>query len=108
MEQQFTCIWEFEVPVAADDEFQRRYGPNGSWAALFRRDPAYIETLLLKDSSRPGHYLTIDRWQNIHAYHSLRQRFAEEYAALDHICKSLTSSETSLGSFWELAGEPAN
>jgi hypothetical protein len=105
MDAQFTCVWEFEVPVTADAEFRRHYGPNGSWATLFRQDPAYIETLLLHDSRRIGRYLTVDRWRSASAYQSFRQRFAEQYDALDRACEKLTSREVSLGEFRELASE---
>jgi quinol monooxygenase YgiN len=99
MEKQFTCIWEFEVPAAAEPEFRRHYGPGGSWVALFRKDPAFVETLLLHDPSRAGRYVTIDRWQSAEAYRSFRQTFREQYQALDQICEGLTSQETNRGSF---------
>jgi hypothetical protein len=95
----FTYVWEFEVPSTAEAEFQRHYGPNGTWVTLFRHDPAYVETLLLQDSSRPGRYLTVDRWKSADAYHSFRERFAEQYETLDRLCETLTVRETHLGSF---------
>lgn len=100
MNNHFTYIWEFEVPAAAEETFQQHYGPQGSWAELFRQDPAYIETVLLKDASTPGRYLTIDRWQSFNAYSSFRERFSQEYEALDKICEELTTRETSLGNFY--------
>ena len=99
MEKQFTCIWEFDVPAAAEAEFRRHYGPGGSWVALFRNDPAFIETLLLQDPSREGRYVTIDRWQSAEAYRLFRQKFGEQYHALDQTCERLTKKETNLGSF---------
>jgi quinol monooxygenase YgiN len=99
MQKQFTCIWEFEVPAAAEVEFRRHYGPGGSWVALFRNDPAFIETLLLHDPARQGRYVTIDRWQSAEAYNLFRQTFSEQYRALDQACERLTSQETNLGSF---------
>jgi len=99
MEKQFTCIWEFEVPAAAEEEFRRHYGPGGSWVALFRNDPAFVETLLLHDPSREGRYVTIDRWRSADAYRLFRQTFSEQYHSLDQICEGLTKKETNLGSF---------
>jgi quinol monooxygenase YgiN len=99
MENHFTCVWEFEVPAATEAEFRRHYGSGGSWVALFRNDPAFIETLLLHDPSREGRYVTIDRWQNAEAYRLFRQTFNEQYQALDQICEGLTNKETNLGSF---------
>ena len=105
MQQPFSYVWEFEVPSATVAEFQRHYGSGGSWVALFRRSPAYIETLLLRDRARPERYLTIDRWQSIEAYRAFREQFAEQYAALDRACEGLSRCETDLGSFDELAGQ---
>ena len=99
MPKQFTCIWEFDVPAAAEPEFRRHYGPGGTWVALFRNDPAFVETLLLHDPSRQGRYVTIDRWQSAEAYHLFRQTFSEQYRALDQACEGLTRRETNLGSF---------
>ena len=99
MEKQFTCIWEFDVPAASEAEFRRHYGPRGSWAALFRNDPGFIETLLLEDPSRQGRYLTIDRWRSAEAYLSFRESYREQYRALDQICEGFTTQETNLGSF---------
>jgi heme-degrading monooxygenase HmoA len=99
VEKQFTCIWEFEVPAAAEAEFRRHYGPGGSWVALFRNDPAFVETLLLHDPSREGRYVTVDRWQSADAYLAFRQNFSEQYRALDQVCEGFTSRETNLGSF---------
>ena len=101
----YTYIWEFEVLSSAEAEFQRHYGPKGTWVALFRKDPAYIETLLLKDASRPGHYVTIDRWRSVDAYHSFRERFAKQYEALDRLCEALTVRETNLGLFSEFSSD---
>jgi quinol monooxygenase YgiN len=99
MEKQFTCIWEFEVPAVTEAEFRRHYGPGGSWVALFRNDPTFIETLLLQDPSRAGRYVTVDRWRSAEAYRLFRQHFTEQYQALDRICEGLTHKETNLGSF---------
>lgn len=105
MSVRFACVWEFQVPPTAEAEFRRHYGPDGSWVRLFRKDPAYLETLLLNDRSTPGRYVTVDRWKSAEAYRSFRDRFAEEYAALDRLCEALTSRESDLGSFTEVENE---
>jgi len=99
VENQFICVWEFDVPAAAEEEFRRHYGPGGSWVALFRNDPAFVETLLLHDPSRQGRYVTVDRWRSADAYRLFRQNFSEQYQALDRICDGFTRRETNLGSF---------
>jgi hypothetical protein len=95
----FTDVWEFDVTAGADAEFRHRYGPNGTWAQLFRHDPSYVETWLLHDPAVPGRYLTVDHWRCIDAYRSFRERFATAYAAIDRACEALTRRATHLGAF---------
>lgn len=68
---------------------------------LFRHSPGYIETLLLKDRSTSGRYLTVDRWRSEEAYTSFRDEFAQQYAQLDRECERLTTHEALLGAFSE-------
>lgn len=103
MPARYTYIWEFQVSPENEATFVQRYGPNGSWAELFRRTPGYVETLLLKDQSMPGRYVTVDRWVSASAFASFRKQFGEAYAELDRICDELTISERALGSFREVA-----
>lgn len=71
-------------------------------AALFRRAPGYIGTLLLKDRSTSGRYVTIDRWQDEAAFDAFRTTFATEYGQLDRECEHLTVHEQALGVFDEV------
>lgn len=99
----FASVWEFRVRPEAVAEFERHYGPQGSWAQLFRQAPGYLETLLLRDAEEPLRYLTIDRWRSAADYRGFRARFAREYAALDARCEALTTGEAALGAFAEPA-----
>jgi heme-degrading monooxygenase HmoA len=96
-----TYLWEFIVEPERVEEFQRHYGPQGSWVELFRQAPGYIQTLLLQDSTDRRRFITIDRWENAEAYHAFRSAFAGQYADLDKRFERLTTRETSLGSFDE-------
>jgi hypothetical protein len=74
----YIYIWEFHVLTRFQDAFERHYGPNGAWAELFRLSPDYIETLLLKDQSHPGRYVTVDRWGSKIAYLTFRDTHSTE------------------------------
>jgi len=95
----YTYLWEFIVEPEHTAEFERHYGPDGSWVALFRQAPGYIQTLLLRDSTDRRRFITIDRWENADAYHAFRAAFSRQYAELDRRCEKLTARETSLGAF---------
>jgi quinol monooxygenase YgiN len=95
----YTYLWEFIVEPEHVDEFERQYGPQGSWVQLFRQASGYIETLLLRDSTSPHRF--IDRWDNDEAYRRFRWQFSQQYAALDRRCEELTVRETLIGEFSE-------
>jgi heme-degrading monooxygenase HmoA len=101
MDNGYTCIWEFHVAPESQREFELHYGPDGIWVQLFRQAAGFIETLLLKDRSRPGRFVTIDRWRSEEDYASFRHEFATEYAQLDTDCQRLTQHERMLGTFSE-------
>jgi heme-degrading monooxygenase HmoA len=101
MDSGYSYVWEFRVSPDFRVEFERHYGPDGTWGHLFRRAPGYIETLLLHDRSTPDRYLTIDRWQSEAAYLAFRSAFSAQYAELDAECEKLTAGETFFGAFAE-------
>ncbi|HRC84967.1 MAG TPA: antibiotic biosynthesis monooxygenase [Thermoanaerobaculia bacterium] len=100
----FVYLWEFEVPPETKADFLQHYGPDGEWARLFRRAPAYLGTWLLKDQANPERYLTVDRWRSQEAYAAFLERFRADYQALDQRCEGFTRREASLGSFWQVGG----
>ena len=97
----YTYLWEFLVAPQHVEAFQREYGPDGAWVALFQRAPGFIETLLLRDAANPLRFITVDRWQSAEAYRAFRSSFAAAYAQLDERCAHLTTRETSLGHYEE-------
>jgi heme-degrading monooxygenase HmoA len=99
----YTYLWEFLVSAEHVPEFEREYGPAGSWVALFREGAGYLGTLLLRDRSNPLRFITVDRWESLEAHQAFRAAFSREYAALDARCAHLTAQELELGSFDETA-----
>ncbi len=95
----FAYLWEFAVRASRQNEFERHYGPDGSWVRLFRQSPDYIGTELLKDRANPLRYVTIDHWASVEAFREFRKRFAGEFEALDRQCEQLTTRETPLGEY---------
>jgi len=95
----FCAIWEFFAKAERQAEFERRYGPDGDWARLFRGAPGFIGLELLQDRDNPLRYLTLDRWASVEAYRAFHESHAAEYAALDRECQGLTEREAPLGEF---------
>jgi hypothetical protein len=92
-------VWEFRVAAGKEADFERHYGPEGTWVQLFRKAAAFIGTELLRDLDVAGRYLTIDRWEDLKSYDLFRDRFADEYSRIDHLLEALTQAETKLGIF---------
>jgi len=95
----FVILWRFQVKRGLEKEFEKVYGPEGAWAAIFRASPAYRGTRLLRDAFLPGHYFTLDSWDSQAEFDAFHRKNAAAYAALDRQCEALTESEPNLGSF---------
>lgn len=100
----FTIAWEFVVKAGRAEEFESHYGPDGSWAQLFRRAQGFLGVELLRDRGDARHYLTLDRWSDAASYRAFRVRLADEYAALDRACEDLTEREAPLGEYGSAGG----
>jgi heme-degrading monooxygenase HmoA len=96
----YVIIWEYRLRQERVDEFERIYGESGAWAELFQKGSGYLGTDLLRDSSDPDRYLTIDRWASLTDYESFHSTWKTEYETLDAQCEGLTERETTLGE-WE-------
>jgi len=103
----FVILWEFEVKRGCEPAFESTYGPQGDWAQLFRSDPHYRMTHLLKVTSRPGIYFTMDFWDSEEAYENFLNTHREAYQALDRSMEGLTLRERHIGSFWESGADPS-
>lgn len=95
----FLIVWEFRVHPGREAEFERRYGLEGDWTALFSRSAEYRGSELLRSRETPGRYLTIDRWTSRAAYEAFRAAWQAQYDALDRTCATLTADERILGGF---------
>lgn len=95
----FVVVWQFEIAEDKIVGFEASYGPEGTWAKLFRTSPNYLGTELLRDAYVPGNYLTIDRWTNEDAFRAFRKEHDSEYETLDRACDALTSCENRVGAY---------
>ena len=95
----YILVWRFDVRPEHVNEFKQHYGPDGSWAAFFRADPAYVKTELLQSLERPTLFLTLDYWQTKGDYVRFQSVNQEAYANLDKTCERLTVTEERLGDF---------
>jgi heme-degrading monooxygenase HmoA len=95
----FVVVWQFEIAEEKIAAFEGAYGPEGSWAGLFRSSPSYLGTELLRDAYVPGSYLTIDRWKSEEDFRAFRKTHDQDYEVLDRACDELTSRETRIGAY---------
>jgi quinol monooxygenase YgiN len=95
----YVIVWEFDVKPERVPEFQSIYSSEGDWAQLFRQAHGYLGTELLRDARNPVRFLTIDRWTHAQHFANFRERWGEQYAALDARCEGLTLNERKIGTF---------
>jgi len=98
-------LWEFRVKAGSEAAFEAAYGRGGDWERLFRRDPGFRGTELLRVSTPRG-YLTIDRWVSAAAFEAFQKRHRKDYDALDRRLAALTERETALGRLERVPGGP--
>lgn len=95
----YCYVWEYRVRSDETDAFQKQYGPEGAWVALFARAPGYVGTRLLRDRADSDRFLTIDTWETAADHSAFREQFTREFEELDRRCEALTVSEIHLGDF---------
>jgi len=100
----FVALWEFEVKPGSEERFEKAYGPDGDWVRLFQSDAHYYETRLVRDSFRPGVYLTMDFWESRAAYEEFMAGHRTEYEAIDARGEELTVTERRIGCFEMVEG----
>jgi heme-degrading monooxygenase HmoA len=95
----FLALSEFEVKSGCEQRFQMVYGATGEWERLFRTDPNFLETRLLRDPMQTDKFVTLDFWESRSAYESFKELNHAGYVAMDRSCQSLTNFERCLGYF---------
>jgi hypothetical protein len=95
----FVALWEYEVKPGGEERFENAYGPDGDWVRLFRKDPHYYETRLVRDAFQRGVFLTMDFWESRGAYEEFMAGHRTEYAAIDTMWEDLTVKERRIGWF---------
>jgi heme-degrading monooxygenase HmoA len=92
-------VWEFTVLDEHRDAFERAYGSEGDWAALFRSALGYLGTELLRGDQTVGRYLTIDRWDTAESFTRFKKASGAIYNTMDERFEGLTSRELKIGTF---------
>lgn len=92
-------LWEFVARPGREAEFERAYGPRGTWVEFFRWGDGYLGSELWRGE---GRWVTVDRWTGEDAYERFRAARRSEYERLDREMEELTASEKRLGAFTAL------
>jgi heme-degrading monooxygenase HmoA len=92
----FLILWEYRVRHGQTAAFEEAYGPQGTWAQLFRREPGFEGTSLFRDVSDPSRYITLDRWATRSSFDRFMATSKTQYDELDRRFETLTISETQL------------
>ena len=96
----YVIVWEFRIRRENEKKFVEQYGPEGSWARLFKGSSGYIRTELIRDVADDLRFLTLDYWQTEEDFSGFQAKNLAEYERLDGELEGLTEQETRLGAFW--------
>lgn len=97
MSSAIEIVWEYVVEADSVDRFREAYGPDGAWAALFRRHSGYEGTRLFQDCVSEHRFLTVDCWRSEADFDEMRRVSRQEYEDLDAALGDLTISERKIG-----------
>jgi heme-degrading monooxygenase HmoA len=95
----FVVIWEYTVRPEGLREFERVYGADGEWAAMFGRCEGFVETELLRDTEQPDRFVTIDYWRLPDHYVGGLASLGDAYRSLDERCAAFMVTERHVGNF---------
>ena len=97
-------VWEIQAKAGMEEEFERVFGPEGEWVALFRKSKAFLTTELFRDLENVGRYYIVDHFASQSAFQAFLKENRDDYDALDRKCEALCASEKRLGSFLAVEG----
>lgn len=95
----FIVVWKFCVKEMYIPDFIDIYGKDGDWVKIFKKNPEFIETDLIRDRHDGSVFLTIDKWKSMEAYNKFLNSRSTEYMELDLLCEQFTINEEKLGEF---------
>jgi quinol monooxygenase YgiN len=93
----YIVVWRFRIRPSAEQAFLEGYGPNGSWARLFRQGTGFRKTDLARSVEDLRVFYTLDEWNSEAAYGEFREAFRQQYEALDQSFEGLTEDERLVG-----------
>jgi heme-degrading monooxygenase HmoA len=89
-------VWEYDVLEGSAADFERVYGADGAWAELFSSSDGFEGTELFVSLTRPGRYLTVDRFRDEASWRRFQTEHRDAYLELDAQSEGLTRSEREL------------
>ena len=89
-------VWEYAVAEDSVGDFEREYGADGAWARLFASSSGFEGTDLFVSLSRPGRYLTVDRFTDEAAWDRFQAEHRDAYLRLDAETEGLAVDERAL------------
>jgi quinol monooxygenase YgiN len=92
-------MWQFEVKMGREDEFEALYGADGDWTTLNRPTRSYLGSSFLRDQARPSRYVVIEYWSEMLVYEQHRAYRSDVIASLEERRRALIDSVEPLGVF---------
>ena len=92
-------VWQFDVQVGSEEEFEKLHGADGAWTALSRRSRSFLGSSFLKDLATPGRYLLLEYWSEMMVYEKHLADFSDTVDELKAQRTAMVKETVALGVF---------
>jgi len=92
-------VWEYLARDGRIEDFESFYRPDGPWGTLFRENPAFVSTTLMRDIKNPRRFVIADRWTSETIYEEFKRERAPIWRELSERGARLYESEAEIGRF---------
>jgi quinol monooxygenase YgiN len=86
-------VWQFQVKVGKQQEFETFYGADGEWSKLARRSRSFLGSSFLRDQAAATSYLLVEYWSEMVVYERHLKSFDNDIRRLetrrDELCESI-------------------
>ena len=92
-------VWQFQVRIGKQKEFEAFYGADGEWSMLARRSRSFLGSSFLRDQAADTSYLLVEYWSEMVVYERHRQSVVTDLATLEQHRGDLCEAILPMGVF---------
>ena len=94
----FAILWKYIIRPEKKEIFNHEYGPDGSWARLFRHSKNFLGSFLQRSEDEAETYWILDTWTDASSYEDFLNQNSVEYKKLSESFQNLYLKEEKISS----------